>query len=220
MNGVHDLGGMHGFGPVVMERDEPVFHSSWEARTHALNSAVRYLGTWSIDAARHSRERMPPAAYLAASYYERWLFGLRTLLVERGLITANELASGRAERRAEGIRPLRASDFPAYLTRMRGFRMDVDVAPGFRVGDPVRTRNVHPGGHTRLPRYARDKRGEIVRDHGVFPFPDTNAMTGDKRPQHCYSVRFGARELWGPAAPARDSVHLDLFEGYLEPDAG
>jgi nitrile hydratase beta subunit len=209
------MGGMHGFGRVVIERGEPVFHTRWEARAHALNSAVRALGRWNIDISRHARERMPPVQYLAASYYERWLFGLETLLVEEGVVTASELATGRPEARAEGVRPLRAAEVPDHV-RGRGFRLDLTVPARFRVDDRVVTRNIQPVGHTRLPRYVRGKRGSIERDHGVFPFPDTNARSRDPKPQHCYSVRFAARELWGPAVAAVDSVHVDLFEDYLD----
>lgn len=216
MNGVHDLGGTQGFGPVVIERNEPVFHSAWEARVHALQTASGHLGRWNIDMSRFARERMSPAAYLAATYYEKWLFGLETLLVERGLITANELASGRAANKTDGAAALRASDVPARFLASRSGRRHVAMPARFKAGDQVVARNINPLGHTRLPRYARGKRGEIARDHGVFVFPDTHALTRDEDPQHCYGVRFAARELWGPATPGRDSVFLDLWEDYLD----
>jgi len=217
VNGVHDMGGMHGFGPVEIERDEPVYHSRWEARVHALQTAAGSLGRWNIDMSRYSRERMPPAAYLAASYYEKWLYGLETLIVERGLVTPGELATGRAEGKAFGAGVLRADEVPAFIGRSRSGRQDADGPGRFATGDRVVTRNIHPTGHTRLPRYARGKRGTVLRDHGVYIFPDTHAMTGEKAPQHCYSVRFTSRELWGAAAPARDTVHLDLWDAYLDP---
>ena len=217
MNGVHDMGGMHGMGPVEIERNEPVYHSKWEARVHALNIACGYHRKWNIDVARHSRERIPPAEYLAATYYEKWLRGLEMLLVENGLVTARELETGRAESKAGGTGALRPSEVAAYLRVRRLARLDDDVAPKFRPGDRVLTHNDHPVGHTRLPRYARGKRGVIDRDHGVFIFPDTHAMTRHKKPQHCYSVRFAARELWGPGASARDSVYLDLWDDHLGP---
>lgn len=217
MNGVHDLGGMHGFGPVEIEPHEPVFHSAWEARVFALNFASRYLGKWNIDMARYAREQMPPADYVAASYYERWLFGLERLLVEQGLVTAKELASGRAEVSAEEARVLRSPDVAKFVADGRSGRLDVEAAPRFKPGDPVLARNIDPVGHTRLPRYARGRRGVVERDHGVFIFPDTHAMSRDKKPQHCYSVRFAARELWGPSASDHDSVHLDLWDDHLDP---
>jgi len=216
MNGVHDMGGMHGMGPVEIEKDEPVFHAEWEARTYALTIACGSHRKWNIDVSRHSRERMPPADYLAATYYERWLFGLRTLLVEQGLVTARELASGRAEGQADPAGVLRANQVEKFLANRIRARVDVEAAPPFRAGQSVVARNIHPSGHTRLPRYARGRRGVIDRDYGVFIFPDTHAMTRDKKPQHLYGVRFSARELWGAAASTRDSVYVNLWDDHLD----
>jgi nitrile hydratase len=217
MNGVHDMGGMHGMGPVEIERDEPVFHAAWEARAFALTLASGFRGRWNIDMGRYSREQMPPAAYLAATYYERWLFGLEKLLLQEGLVTADELATGRAAAQAGSEGTLRASDVEHFLRNRRNARLGEAVLPRFRAGAPVLARNLHPVGHTRLPRYVRGHRGVIDRDHGVFIFPDTNAMTRDRKPQHCYSVRFAARELWGPEASARDGVYVDLWDDHLDP---
>ena len=216
MNGVHDMGGMHGMGPVMIEKDEPVFHAEWEARVYALQRASGSLGKWNIDMSRFSRERMPPAEYLAATYYERWFFGLQTLLVEQRLVTAQELATGRPATKTQETTVLRASDVAARMRGRFSARMGVDVAPRFKAGQTVVARTINPVGHTRLPRYVRGRRGTIHVDHGVFTFPDTNAMSRDPKPQHCYSVRFTARELWGPRVAARDSVYLDLFDDYLD----
>ena len=216
MNGVHDMGGMHGMGPVEIEKDEPVFHAEWEARTYALTIACGSHRKWNIDVSRHSRERMPPADYLAATYYERWLFGLRTLLVEHGLVTARELETGRAEGQADTAGVLRANQVENFLANRIRARVNVEAAPRFRAGQSVVARNSHPVGHTRLPRYARGRRGVIDRDYGVFIFPDTNAMTRDKNPQHLYGVRFSARELWGPSASTRDSVYVNLWDDHLD----
>mgnify|MGYP001488426165 CR=1 FL=1 len=217
MNGVHDMGGMHGMGPVEIEKDEPVFHAEWEAHTYALTIACGSHRKWNIDMSRHSRERMPPADYLAATYYERWLFGLRTLLVEQGLVTARELETGRARGHADPAGVLRAAQVKDFLANRIRARVDVEAAPRFRAGQSVVARNSHPAGHTRLPRYARGRRGVIDRDYGVFIFPDTNAMTRERKPQHLYGVRFAARELWGPAASARDSVYVNLWDDHLDP---
>jgi nitrile hydratase len=216
VNGVHDMGGMHGMGLVLIEKDEPVFHARWEARVYALQRATGFLGKWNIDMSRFSRERMPPAEYLAATYYERWLFGLQTLLVEQGLVTAQELATGRAATKAGETAVLRGSDVAARMRGRLSARLAADVRSKFKPGDPVVARTINPAGHTRLPRYVRGRRGTIHVDHGVFTFPDTNAMSRDPKPQHCYSVRFDARELWGPHVAARDSVYLDLFDDYLD----
>jgi nitrile hydratase beta subunit len=217
MNGVHDLGGMHGMGPVEIEKNEPVFHSQWEARVFALNLACSFHRKWNIDMGRHSRERIPPAEYLAATYYEKWLRGLEMLLVEQGLVTAKEMKTGRAEKKAAESRALGAADVATFLRNRRHARLDDDVPPKFSPGDRVIARNINPTGHTRLPRYARGRRGVIDRDHGVFIFADTNAMSRDRKPQHCYSVRFSARELWGPGASARDSLYADLWDDHLDP---
>ena len=217
MNGVHDMGGMHGMGPVEIEKDEPVFHSQWEARAFALTVAAAFHRKWNIDMNRYSRERMPPARYLAASYYERWLFGLEKLLVEQGLVTARELETGRAEARSAGTRALGVPQVAAFLRDRLKARLDDDMPPKFKPGDHVVARNIHPVGHTRLPRYARGRRGMIDRDHGVLTFADTNAMSWVKKPQHLYSVRFAARELWGPDASARDSVYVLLWHDHLDP---
>ncbi len=217
MNGVHDMGGMHGMGPVAPEANEPVFHHGWERRVFALTLAAGFK-RWNIDMSRYARERMPAAAYLAASYYERWLWGTERLLLERGCVSAKELESGKALERPSGAPVLRASEVGEMLRNRRSARMGDELARArFKVGDRVRAKNLHPVGHTRLPRYARDKRGVVHRDQGVFIFPDTHAATGEKAPQRCYSIRFEGRELWGTSSAQRDAVYIDLFESYLEP---
>ncbi len=228
MNGVHDMGGMHGMGPVGPEKNEPVFHHEWERRAFALSVATGYLGTWNLDMSRFAREQMPPAEYLATSYYEHWLWGLEKLLEDKGLVTRAEIearlraaarpAAARPAARpsAEGLRVLNASNVERALHHWRTARVDTDVPPRFKPGDHVVTRNINPTGHTRLPRYARGKRGVIAEDHGVWVFPDAHAAEQGPTPQHCYSVRFTMRELWGPAAAARDHIYIDLFDDYLE----
>lgn len=217
MNGVHDMGGMHGFGSVEREPDEPVFHHHWEARVFAMRQACGALGRWNIDMARHANERIPPEEYLAATYYERWLAGLEILLLERGVLTPSELAS----RKSEGPAPAGLSAFPpekvdVAVRKGRNYRVDADIAAGFAAGMRVVARNINPTGATRLPRYVRGKRGTVSCDHGVFVFPDANAAGEGEKPQHLYSVRFSAQELWGAEAAPKDCVHLDLWEEYLE----
>ena len=217
MNGVHDMGGMQDMGPVVIERDEPVFHHEWEKRVFSARLARVWHRRWNIDINRHAIERMPPADYLASTYYEKVLFGLETLLVEQGLLTAQELASGRAVSKADVKDLLKADGLDSLLSNRIRARRDEAVAPRFRAGEAVAARNIHPTGHTRLPRYARGRRGVIDRDFGVYVFPDTSAMTRDPKPQHLYSVRFAARELWGPDAADRDSVYVNLWDDHLDP---
>ncbi len=218
MNGIHDMGGMHGMGPIRREADEPVFHAPWEGRMFALTSAVGRRGDWTIDGFRHTRERMPPADYLGKGYYEHWLYALGELLVGAGLITAEELRTGRASPgAAPDGRPLMADEVEEAQKRGHSARVDAAVAPRFQAGDGVVARTINPTGHTRLPRYVRGRRGVVDRDHGVFVFPDTNAHRLGQKPQHVYSVRFAARELWGNDAPPVDRVHVDLWDDYLDP---
>jgi nitrile hydratase beta subunit len=223
VNGAHDLGGMHGFGPVVPEPDEPAFHAGWERRAFALTLAMGGWRRWNLDMSRSAREQMPPAEYLASSYYEHWLFGLERLLVEHGFVSPEELAQVQRGEPAPVAAPARVQDgalrqagVQHMLRNRRAARVDASVAAAFQVGDAVRARNLNPRGHTRVPRYVRGRRGAVVIDHGVFVFPDTHAAGQGKKPQHVYSVRFTARELWGDDAPARDSVCVDLWDDYLE----
>lgn len=214
MNGVHDMGGMHGFGPVAPEIDEPVFHHPWEGRVHALNLASPTRG--NIDAGRHRIERLPPADYLRMSYYEKWLARVELLLLEAGFVTEEELASGRADPAAPKATPVRPADtVTAALTAPYSYVRDAG-APAFAVGDRVRALNLNPMGHTRLPRYVRGRVGVIERLHGAHVWPDAHAHGLGEDPHHLYGVTFSARELWGPDAPVRDSVRLDLWEPYLE----
>jgi nitrile hydratase subunit beta len=217
MNGVHDMGGMQDMGPVRYEKNEPVFHQRWEARLYALTRAMRAWKKWNIDAWRYSIELIPPAEYLRMSYYEKWFAGLVRLLVETGMVTSAELESGRPEPGEAKAVPALSPDKVPRINRGEHARRDVQVAPRFQVGQRVRARNMHPTGHTRLPRYARGKQGTINRDHGVYVFPDTNAEFLSEKPQHIYSVRFAARELWGEEASPRDAVYLDTWDDYLEP---
>ncbi len=188
VNGVHDMGGTHGHGRVVVERDEPVFHGEWEGRVYGMTRRLLQTGLFNLDEFRHAQERLPPAQYLKSSYYERWLAALELLVRESGLVPP---AADLPDRRAE---------------------------PRFRPGDGVITKNVHPPGHTRLPWYARAKRGRVESIHGPFMRPDTRAhhLSHDWEP--VYTVVFQARELWGEQAEAGVSVSLDLWQHYLEED--
>ena len=207
MNGVHDMGGMHGLGPVDPDPNEPLFHAPWEARVLALNLAAAAWGRWNIDASRHARERIPGPDYLAMTYYEKWLAGLITIMNERGLMPAADAAKASPPLTAERVAALVASGGPTLR--------ETAAAPKFQVGDRVRARNLNPAGHTRLPRYVRGHVGTIERAHGAHVLPDANAHFRGECPEPLYGVRFTSAELWGAAG--RDSVHLDLWESYLEP---
>ena len=216
MNSIHDMGGMHGFGPLEREANEPVFHARWEGRAFAIgNMAGAALG-FSVDQKRHAQERMGNAGYLASSYYERWTSAVETLAVERGAITLAELADWRLrETDFEPVHKLAPERVETVMRKGRSKRRDLDLAPGFAAGQAVRTINANPTGHTRLPRYARGRIGQVLRAHGVFVFPDNLGNGGDEAPQHVYAVRFEGRELWGPNSDPALAVHLDLFESYL-----
>ena len=218
MNGIHDMGGMHGMGPVCRETGEPVFHEAWEGRVFALSFAVRAWRKWNIDAGRYEIELIPPADYLRMSYYERWLARLVQLMIKRGLVTREEVEAGRsAAGSPKAEPPLTAERVPTMVRSGALASRDVPVSARFEVNQRVRARTMHPAGHTRLPRYVRGKIGTVERDHGIYVFPDTNALFLCENPQHVYSVRFAARELWGDQASPRDAVYLDLWDDYLEP---
>ena len=218
MNGVHDMGGMHGMGPIHHEENEPVFHEPWEGRIYAITRVARAGGgRQNLDNSRHQIELLPPADYLRMSYYERWFARLVKQLVTNGVVTRDELESGHPAPGSPKATPaVTAAMVPALVTRRNSARRNAAVSPRFKVGERVRARNINPTNHTRLPRYARGKVGVIDRDHGVFLFPDTNAEFLGEKPQHVYSVRFAARELWGELASPRDSVHVDMWDDYLD----
>jgi len=219
VNGVHDMGGIQNMGPVEIEENEPVFHAEWEKRVFAFNMATGPLRLWNLDMKRQAVENLrPPGWYLNAAYYERWLEGMIKLLKERNLISDEELATAKAQLDIPEIGPpLAPGQVEPFMRHGNSARVDADIEAGFRPGDRVLTRNIHPRTHTRLPRYARDKHGLVERDHGVFIFPDTHAQSGDPKPQHVYAVAFTARELWGEEASPADKIYIDLWEDYLVP---
>jgi nitrile hydratase len=217
MNGIHDMGGMQGMGPIRPEKNEPVFHERWEGRSYALNRAMGAWGKWNIDNGRHERELLSAVDYLRMSYYESWVARLEQQLTKRGLVTQRELETGKADPDSpKATAALKADMVQAMLRKGSPANRSVPAVARFKAGQQVRSRNMHPPGHTRLPRYARGKTGTVVRDHGVFVFPDTNAHFLGEKPQHLYSVRFATRELWGPAASPHDAVYIDMWENYLE----
>ncbi len=227
MNGIHDMGGLQGAGPIVPENDEPVFHAQWEKHVFAIQAATSGQGLYNIDEFRHAIERMNWIHYLESSYYEHWLTAMETLLGEKGIISREELEARvkQVKEHPEVIANFPPSDSPSQLAerlekivRKGGStKRETGKAPRFKPGDKVAVRNIHPGGHTRLPRYIRGKRGTIEKTHGAFILPDTNAHGRGKNPEPVYAVRFDAREVWGAQAAVRDSIYLDLWESYLEP---
>ena len=217
MDGIHDMGGMHGFGKVEPEPNEPVFHAAWEGHCLALNRAMGYTGIWTIDQTRAGIEELPPDIYLTSSYYKKWAVRLENLVVARGLAGADEIEAGHALRPGKPLkRKLAAADVPNTLTR--GSYSRPAAAPArFAPGDRVRTKNIHPATHTRLPRYARDKTGVIEAIRGCHVFPDTAALGQGENPQWLYTVLFEGRELWGDGAEPSLKISIEAFEPYLEP---
>jgi len=219
MNGIHDMGGMHGFGPVLPEVDEPVFHADWEGHVRALMALTIGQGLYNLDEFRFGIERMDPIAYLDASYYERWLETVAYNLVLKRVLSEDDIADRIETLAAQpdfdivGTASVPAVAWGSTTTESPAARL----APRFTVGDAVITRNTHPTGHTRLPRYARGKRGTIHLVHGPEVFADTNAHARGDEPQVVYNVRFQAGELWGDDAEPGQQVHIDLWESYLAP---
>lgn len=237
MNGVHDMGGMHGFGRI--SRDEATYHERWEARVRAMMQALVNLGYFNLDEMRRAVESLPPDRYLSSTYFERWAAALRLLVEEKGLLDAPAIEA--MLRRLEDVPqppvPGPRRDDPALAARVvdhikhpptRGGRpaprhrdpagraASAEAGSRFRPGDRVRAKNRHVKGHTRLPRYVRGRQGIVDLVRGVYNFPDTNAHGRGAHPEPVYSVRFEARELWGDAAAEADSLYIDLWESYLE----
>jgi nitrile hydratase subunit beta len=216
MNGIHDMGGMQGMGPIEYEKSEPVFHAPWEGRVLAMMRAVTATGKLE-GGLRPPIESLTAFEYLRMSYYEKWLTSLTVRMVASGLVTRAEIENGHAaEGSGKSVPALSAADAPAFMRRIPPMRKD-QVAPRFQIGQHVRARNINPVTHTRLPRYVRGKAGTIERDRGVATLPDTYLYGLGEKPQHVYSVRFSARELWGDQASAQDAVYVELWDDYLEP---
>jgi nitrile hydratase len=218
MNGVHDMGGMMNFGPVEEEADEPTFHADWERRVFGLNLAASATGAFNIDMGRRARESIPPAQYLSSTYFEIWLAGLEALLLETGLVSHDELASGAARTPPTPVKRVLKPEMVATMLALGTDSQRPATTPArFAVGDLVVTRNMHPTGHTRLPRYARGKHGVIEAVHGAHVFPDSNGHGLGEAPQMLYTVRFTGTELWGEDADPTLATSIDAWESYLEP---
>jgi nitrile hydratase subunit beta len=211
MNGVHDLGGMHGFGPVEREPNEPLFHEPWEGRAFGTMMLGAAAGLYNVDEIRHAIERMGQVEYLSSSYYEHWIHAMEDLMAAKG-VTAEAKAP------PAGLNPpLPKAMVETALATGATTRMDVNAPPRFQPGDKVVAKNINPPTHTRLPRYIRGKTGVVEAQHGGFAFADTRAHGRGEKPQHVYSVRFSAQELWGPEASAKDAVYIDLWDDYIDP---
>lgn len=211
------MGGMQGFGHVQPLTDAPPFEEAWEGRAFALGLlAIRAAGA-NLHAFRHALERVPPAEYLS-EYYNRWAVAAGLLLADSGVVSPEQVAARAARLSGRDVpepeppephKPEMASGGPGNLRSL-------DTPPAFAVGDRVRTADLHPAGHTRLPRYVRRRTGTVTAIQPSAVFPDTAAHFRGENPQHCYAVEFDSRELWGPDAESF-RLSIDLFEPYLEP---
>jgi nitrile hydratase len=216
MDGVHDMGGMDGFGKVEQETNEPVFHHRWEGRVVAMSRAISLFRNWTIDTSRYVVEMLSPTVYLTASYYERWFLRDVRLLTEHGLIEADEVEGARALRPGKNLnRRFTLADVDK-VTRRGSYGRPAPAPARFKLGDRVRAKNIHPTTHTRLPRYARGHVGVVGRLHGAHVFPDSVTTGKGEDPQWLYTVCFDARELWGADADPKLKVSIEAFEPYLE----
>jgi nitrile hydratase subunit beta len=214
MNGAHDMGGMQDMGPIEHEKNPPTFHAEWEKRAFALFNSTDVK--WSYR--RTQLELIPPAEYLRMSYYEKWLAALPQVLIKSGMVTAAEIESGKAVGGANTKwHVLSVADVASWNLPVAAPGEKISAPTQLHVGQRVRARNLNPVGHTRLPRYVRGKLGTIDRDGGIEDLQDTDIQGLGTKRQHVYSVRFTAQELWGEQANPRDTVYVDLWEGYLVP---
>ena len=219
MDGVHDLGGMHGFGAIAIDDGYHPFDETWQARVFATNLALS-VHTGNVDRFRFLIESMPPGQYLAGSYYERWLASQLATAEEKGFLDSDQLQSIREGRVPDtspaGTEALTPGIVSLFVNAPSPGTRDLSGSPRFRAGDKVKARNRRIPGHTRLPRYVRGHPGEIVKDNGNQLFPDTHARTGEEEMQRLYTVSFAATDLWGQDANPNDSVRLDLWDAYLD----
>lgn len=209
MNTIHDMGGMDGFGPIERERNEPVFHDEWEKRMFALSFGIAVSVGTDDDHFRREVESIPPVDYLKSSYYELWYRACHAMLLRHGVLEPGK---------PEGLRaPLSPAEVWPSIEGGASTRMPDDgITARFKAGDAVVARNIHPTGHTRLPRYARGKRGTIHAVRGVFSFADSKARGDGPCPQHLYTVAFAGEELWGEIGHG-NTAYLDLWDSYLDP---
>jgi nitrile hydratase len=217
MNGVHDMGGMDGFGKVEPEPNEPTFHEKWEGRVMAMVRAMGANGGINIDSQRFARESLPPEVYLSSSYYKKWFLAIENQLIERNIVGADEVAAGHSMRQSPPLLRGKFSVDDVKRCETRGSFAREPKAPAlFKLNDRVRTKNINPETHTRLPRYVRGHTGIVERINGCHVFPDTNAHGQGDRPQWLYTVVFDGRELWGSDGDPALKVSIDAFEPYLE----
>jgi nitrile hydratase subunit beta len=230
MNGIHDVGGMDGFGPIQREENEPVFHEPWEGRLRAIHTlASKKHKFYHIDESRHTIEQIDPVYYMGSSYYQLWLLRTETLLMDRGVLSEEEiqlrmaqLSPGSSPRSHlepyRKVKPLmRSTERKVVIETTSGAKQPNDpIQPKFSTGTVVKAKVISPMGHTRIPRYIRGKQGIIESIHGNFILPDTKVHQGINLYQPVYRVCFKAQDLWGEDASPKDKLYIELWEDYLE----
>jgi nitrile hydratase beta subunit len=225
MNGVHDLGGTDGLGPVPVEENEPVWHADWEKVAFSFFASNFRAGLFGVDMFRHGIEKMHPALYLLSPYYEHWMHSVEHFGVEKGVFDPEEIERRTQHYLAHPDEPLPDRKDPELLAFVDAAvkhgapaKRDSDKAPRFSVGDRVTVHDDSPKGHTRKARYVRGKTGVIEMSHGTFIYPDSAGNGGPDNPEHVYTVKFTNSELWGPdAAEPNGVVYFDVWEPYLMP---
>jgi nitrile hydratase len=217
MDGVHDLGGREGFGPIVDKAYDKPFHADWEMRAFGIKQALEPATSWTIDWFRHCRELVVPVDYLARPYFDQWITTRAAQLIDEGYLTLDEIKGGASAFAPKPSRPLQTPDAArASAQDARSFAVSVNAPPRFALGDKVRCRLDGGSGHTRLPGYVRGRAGAVHAHHGGHVLPDASAR-GEKRGEHLYTVSFAASDLWPEAKGRADRVFVDLWESYLEP---
>lgn len=217
MNGVHDMGGLECFGAINPDPNEPLFHDEWERRVLAMTVCMGATGEWNLDQGRFTRESLPPVDYLSIGYYRIWLTALENLLVQRTLVSREEMQQGRSIDQSKTVkRVLQGADVDRAMRAGAPVERPATQSARFSVGDVVRVENLHKTGHTRLPGYIKGHLGVVHRVHGCHVFADDNALGTGENPQWLYNIKFKAQELWGESRSQAAHVHVDCWEPYLK----
>jgi nitrile hydratase subunit beta len=217
MDGLHDLGGREGLGPIVDKTDDKPFHADWEMRAFGMKQSAAAAKSWTIDWFRHCRELTGPVDYLTRPYFDQWLTTLAAQLIDEGYLTLDEIKAGASTFSPNpGLSPQSPEAARAHVKSPRSFAVNFNSAPRFALGAPVRCRLDGASGHTRLPAYVRGRAGVVHSQHGGHVLPDASAR-GEERGEHLYTVSLASSDLWPEAKGSTDRVFVDLWESYLEP---
>ena len=220
MDGIHDMGGRHGYGPVKVTTAEPPFPEEWQGRMFGIVRAIKRPPSWNIDKFRYTREQIPPIEYLTRTYFDQWYMSYAAMLLGSGVVTLQELATGRSAAAGPDLgQPMTAPEVAKARTVAARFDRPYDRAPAFSVGARVRARADAPVTHTRLPGYARGRPGTVIAHHGAHVLPDASAI-GPEVASPLYAVAFRIGDLFAEQKDSPDMVNLDLWEAHLEPASG